>query len=536
MSETDSLSKREKIAFLEDLRGEFSTPLEVIVGYVELLIDSLREKPSLEYFKVDLQKILAEGQYLQREVDEVFNLAILQKSQKTDITEIIRTLEHKLLTPLNSIIGYCELLFEDEFSLCGQEMENDLRTIHEAAQLFIGYIHKISTVAQTEFEGGNLVSHFEQLSLIVRNVVTSIPPLNPSDVFSREKKDGTILIIDNNKMELDLLVRIVQSYGYLAVPCENSEKVFDLLENHNIDMILLQIILGKVSGYEILKQLKKSKDFTRLPIMVISPLKEYDAAVRCYELGTDDYLTKPFSSVILKAKINNYIEKKKLLDKEKIYLASLKEEKEKSEALLLNILPVAIADRLKKGEKHIVDRVDRATILFTDIVNFTALAEKLTSQELIDMLNRVFSMIDRLIDKYGVEKIKTIGDSYMAVAGVPIPSDHHAEQMADVALGILSSLSDLNRQFNYELQMRIGLHSGPLIAGVIGSKKFIYDLWGKSVNFASRMESNSVPGKIQVSQTTYDLLKDIFIFEEGRKVTLKGIGEVSAYFLISRKS
>ncbi len=319
-------------------------------------------------------------------------------------------------------------------------------------------------------------------------------------------------------------------------PCEKQEEVLNALDQHKIDLILLQIVMKSVSGYEILKNLKKNAAYSRIPIIVISPLKEYDAAVRCYELGADDYLTKPFSSVIFKAKINNYMEKKKLLDREQIYLANLKQEKEKSEKLLLNILPAANVERLKTGEQFIADRVETSVILFADLVNFTGLAEKIRARELIDMLNKVFSMIDLLVEEYHIEKIKTIGDSYMAAAGVPVALENPAEAMAEVALKILDSLDQLNKAHGYSLQMRIGIHSGPIIAGIIGTKKLAYDLWGKTVNFASRMESHGVPGKIQVSENTYELLKDKYTFEEPRIIHVKGLGNIPTYILVGRRS
>lgn len=531
---TEILSAREKKAFLEDLRGEFSVPLDVIVVYTEILLDQISLKKDLQTYILDLKKIMTEGKILQKYVEDAFNSAVNEKPQKNDIYLLIRNLQHTLVTPLNSIIGYCELLIEDGFCESDEQIEKDLKTIHEAAKLFIGYINKISTVAQTEYEGGNLVSHFEKSSLIVRKVVTSIPSLEETHLFPQAKKEGTILIVDDSSMELDLICRLVESYGYSAIRCEKGEYIFDILQLYQIDLVILQIVMKTVSGFDILMELKRSDAYRRLPVIILSPLREFDSAVRCYEFGADDYMTRPFSSIIFKAKINNLIEKKKLLDREQIYLMQLREEKDKSQALLLNILPQAIANRLIKGEKYIADRYEIATILFTDIVGFTKLAESLKAQELISILNKLFSKIDLLVQRYKVEKIKTIGDSYMAVAGVPEPMENHAEAMAEVGLGILEIIEDLNREENLSLQVRIGLHSGPIIAGIIGFKKFVYDLWGRTVNFASRMESQGQPGKIQVSQATYDLLKDKYSFEPPRTVQAKGIGEVLTYFLIKR--
>ncbi len=222
---TEDFSEREKNAFLEDLRGEFSLPLDVIVTYAELLLENLRLKPELrDIFSPDLRKILHEGKTLQKEVDDAFNLAILKQKQLTDVSEFIRTLEYTLTTPLNSIIGYCELLFEEEFSLCGGQMGNDLKKILESAQLFIGFIKKISSIAKTKFQGGNLASQYEQISSMIRNVVTSIPSLVEIEVLPSVKKEGIVLIIDDNNMEMDLFVRLVESCGYNAIPVKSRRR------------------------------------------------------------------------------------------------------------------------------------------------------------------------------------------------------------------------------------------------------------------------------------------------------------------------
>lgn len=212
----------------------------------------------------------------------------------------------------------------------------------------------------------------------------------------------------------------------------------------------------------------------------------------------------------------------------------IQEEKDKSEKLLLNILPESIAERLKESESIIADAIPSASILFSDIVGFTALADKITPDELIEILNQIFTEFDHLAEKYKLEKIKTIGDAYMVASGVPSKHENHAVAIAGMALDMLNVMSDINKTQNHDLQIRIGIHSGPVVAGVIGKKKFSYDLWGESVNTASRMESHGVPGSIQVSQTTYELLRNDYSFEDRGEIQVKGKGLMSVYFLVDR--
>jgi adenylate cyclase len=212
-------------------------------------------------------------------------------------------------------------------------------------------------------------------------------------------------------------------------------------------------------------------------------------------------------------------------------LKNLKVEQAKSEKLLLNILPAAIADRLKVNPQSIADGFAESTVLFADLVGFTELSGRVSPQELVARLNAIFSRFDALMEQHGLEKIKTIGDAYMVVGGLPAPRRDHARAVALAALDMQQAIAAINQETGENLSMRIGINSGPVVAGVIGIKKFTYDLWGDTVNVASRMESHGAPGQIQVSATTYALLKDEFEFEARGPITIKGKGEMLTYWL-----
>ena len=206
-------------------------------------------------------------------------------------------------------------------------------------------------------------------------------------------------------------------------------------------------------------------------------------------------------------------------------------EKEKSERLLLNILPAPVAEKLRENPDAIAERFENCTILFSDIVGFTELSKELSAVEVVGMLNEIFSAFDDLAEKYELEKIKTIGDAYMVVGGLPEPHDEHAERVARFALEMMEIVRGFREKGHYPLELRIGIATGDAVAGVIGKKKFVYDLWGSSVNTASRMESHGLPGQIQVTESTYELLKGKFTLEERGIVDVKGLGEVRSYLL-----
>ncbi len=211
-------------------------------------------------------------------------------------------------------------------------------------------------------------------------------------------------------------------------------------------------------------------------------------------------------------------------------------EKQRSERLLFSILPQKIAKRLTQNRSTIAQEYPMASILFADIVNFTPLSEKLTPTELISLLNELFSEFDRLVERHGIEKIKTIGDCYMAAAGVPVPREDHAEAIAALALDLVRYMNHFAKRYHYPINLRIGIHSGGVVAGVIGQQKLMYDLWGDTVNTASRMESHGEVGKIQISRATYDLVSHAFICESKGEIEVKGKGRLETWHLLAKRS
>jgi guanylate cyclase len=213
-------------------------------------------------------------------------------------------------------------------------------------------------------------------------------------------------------------------------------------------------------------------------------------------------------------------------------LAELRQEQAKSESLLLNILPRSIADKLKAETQPIADQFGSTSILFADVVDFTPWSERLPPEEVVGYLDRLFSGFDELAEQHGLEKIKTIGDCYMVAAGVPSPRPDHAHALALMALDMLAAM---RVDTDHGLELRVGINSGPVVAGVIGRKRFLYDLWGDAVNMASRMESHGTPGRIQITRDTYELVADEFECEPRGTVDVKGKGEVEAWYLVGQR-
>lgn len=216
-------------------------------------------------------------------------------------------------------------------------------------------------------------------------------------------------------------------------------------------------------------------------------------------------------------------------------MASLEIEQARSDKLLLNILPAVIAERLKENDMRIADSYESVTVMFADLVNFTQISEKMPPTQLIDFLSQVFLRFDQLAEKYQVEKIKTIGDAYMAISGAPVLCQDHAHRIAGMALEMHTALKEVAIKTGLDLQMRIGINTGPVVAGVIGSAKFSYDLWGDTVNLASRMEHICASNSIQVTQETQSALRHAYVFSEKASVEIKGKGIVDTYVLLGHQ-
>ena len=355
-------------------------------------------------------------------------------------------------------------------------------------------------------------------------------------------KLAAILVVEDSADLRAVVVLKLQLFGYENVTtAADGAEGLALIREREFDLVILDIEMPRMNGFEVLTAVKDDPALRHLPVIVSSGLDDLDAGVRCIELGAEDFLLKPLRTVIFRARVAATLERKRLRDVERLRLAQVQHERklleleqEKSERLLLNVLPESIATRLKHGEHTIAEHYQDVTVLFADVVNFASFASRTDPASLVSLLNDLFSRFDQLAGRYGLEKIKTIGDSYLVVGGLPERRADHAEAVAGMALEMFESLNVVNQRHGSQLHLRVGLNSGPVVAGVIGRQKFAFDLWGSTVNLASRMQSAGVPDRVQVSATTYELLQGKFDMTSRGAIACKGLGDVSAYLLHAR--
>ncbi|MEN9213690.1 MAG: adenylate/guanylate cyclase domain-containing protein [Gloeomargarita sp. DG02_4_bins_56] len=366
----------------------------------------------------------------------------------------------------------------------------------------------------------------------------------------------TILIVDDSPAQRLSLVAILKAAGFQQIQgCDDAMAAFDLLNRQSVDLILMDVSMPHINGIEACRRIKNQPELHDIPIIMVTASVEVSDLEAAFEAGATDYIVKPPHQIELLARVRASLRLKYEMDQRKAKEAELRQltidlshalksldekhkqlrlEQEKSERLLLNILPKPVAERLKHGQQVIADHFPAVTVLFADIVDFTSLAARMPAQDVVALLNAVFSRFDWLAEQHGLEKIKTIGDAYMVGGGIPTPRPDHAQAVAAFALDILRVLQG-NEHTSHLLRVRIGMHTGPVVAGVIGTKKFIYDLWGDTVNTASRMQMIGNPNTIQVSEATYQHLKDTFKLEERGLIPVKGKGNMRVYYLLGRR-
>ncbi len=534
----DAETQRARRARLANLRQELLAPVGAILGFGEMLHqDATRNGP--EEAVADLDRILTAARDLHAMVDRLLDQELAETLfEDADEAAAQKKLRHDLRTPINAIKGYGEMLLEDLEDLGAERMRADFNILLDQAGQLLSQIDTIVDFSRSgsgtrETDQAAQPSGPAESATMFAGLVESIRPIDEAEAGKVET--GNILVVDDIEANRALLSRRLTRDGHRVTTAEGGRQALGLLEADDFDLVLLDLMMPEMNGFEVLARIKADPRLHRIPVIMISALDEIDSVVRCIEAGAEDYLPKPFNPVLLKARINAGLEKKRWHERERLYLSRLEDEKEKFERLLLNILPPQIVGRLNDGETIIADRVDDVSVLFSDLVGFTQISAELAPTELVSYLNALFSDFDAIARELGVEKIKMIGDAYMVVAGVPEPRADHAPAIAEMALRMIETVETAKHEHGAPFTARIGIHSGPVVAGIIGTHRFVYDVWGDTVNLASRLESQGEPNRIQVSEATAALLGDGFELEARGAIALKGKGKQTTYFLNAAK-
>ena len=337
-------------------------------------------------------------------------------------------------------------------------------------------------------------------------------------------EDGpALLVVDDNEDNRYTLTRRLKRQGYENLTtAENGQEALDLLARQPFDLVLLDIMMPVMNGYEVLEHIKSDMALRDVPVIMISAVDEMESIVRCIKAGAEDHLPKPFNASLLKARIGASLEKKRLRDRESVYLKQIEVEKKRADDLLHATLPAAAVHELKATNAVQPRRFEDVAVLFCDVVGFTGYCDKHAPEEVVAHLQALITEFEDIAAKRGLEKIKTIGDAFMVTGGLL----QHIEQPAVASVEAGFDMIEAAGRQESRWEVRVGLHMGPVVAGVIGRKQYVFDIWGDTVNTAARIVDQAEPGAVLVSATVWRNLGDAFRGTSRGLVELKGKGDL----------
>jgi len=500
------------------LKHELRTPLNHIIGYCEMAMEEAQDQGQNSFIP-DLERIHTAGRRLLAVIDDLFD-----RSKRAGDKSHESLLQHELRTPLNQIIGYAEILQEEASDRAQEIFIPDFKKIHTAARQLLELL-----VQKVIPEDGSISPSADLLAANPTTFMLAEAGSDPSrlaeGIVASRSEPGALLVVDDNESNRDMLARRLERLGHKVARAQNGREAITKIKAEPFDLVLLDIVMPEMSGYEVLEVLKADPALRSLPVIVLSASDDSSSVARCIQMGAEDHLRKPFDPVLLQARINTCLEKKRFRDREVSYLHEIQREKERSDELLHIILPHEVSAELKATNKVKPRRFENVGVLFCDIVGFTAFSEQHSPEELLTHLQALVEEFEHIATRYGLEKIKTIGDSFMAVAGLLAPSASPGLPCVQCGLEMIAAAHRLRPHW----EVRVGVHVGPVIAGVVGRKKYQFDVWGDTVNTAARMEQAAPRGSVCVNAETWRLVAAQF---EGRSqglIQVKGKGAMELF-------
>jgi len=498
------------------LKHDLRTPLNHIIGYCEMLLEEAQDLPKKQ-FVADLERIHSAGKRLLTVTNYLFD-PVKAAAYKANPNFV----HHEIRTPLNQIVGYTEMLQEEARERGAEAFVADFEKILTAARELLRLV--VENFAAPEMQLGQTENPPDaQATVFIRR--DSAKPLPAVAPKSKGVPSGSILVVDDDEGNRDMLGRRLTRLGHTVSYAENGGRALAALQAGSFDLMLLDIQMPELNGYEVLERLKADPALCDIPVIVLSASDETERVVRCIEMGAEDYLPKPFDPVLLQARIGASLEKKRLRNREVSHLRQIEEEKKRSDELLHIILPHDVAEELKTTNMVKPRRFENVGVLFCDIVAFTAYSDRHAPEEIHAHLQSLVEAFEKIAHGHGLEKIKTIGDSFLATAGMLTLAENPALNCARCGLEMIAASQSLPPHW----QIRVGLHAGPLIAGVVGRRKYQYDIWGDTVNTAARMMQAAAPGAIFVTVETWQALSAHCDGSRQGLAQVKGKGEMALY-------
>jgi len=496
------------------MRHELLTPINHILGYSEMLME---EEPLSPTSAGEFQRIHAGGRELQVLIARYF------ANERLAEQRALHQVYPELRAPVSQILGSVDLLAAQAGRAGRPDAVKDLAKIREAAAhwlvLMEAYLLE-QTPAPAAAPAATAAATGFTLNL---GFSFSLPDVKTgAGEFS---DSGAILVVDDDESSREMLIRRLERPGYAVSGATNGLQALALARKQRFDLVMLDMIMPGLDGFQVLAKLKADPALRDMPVIMLSALDDENGIAACIELGAEDYLAKPFNPVFLRARISACLEKKRLRDREVSHLRRIEEEQRRSEELLHIILPRDVAAELKATRAVQPRRFEGVAVVFCDIVGFTAWCERHSPEEVLSFLEGMVESFERITGEHSLEKIKTIGDAFMAVGGMLVPLANPPLEAVRCGLAMVAAA----RQHPANWEVRVGIHHGPVIAGVVGRTKYQYDVWGDTVNTAMRMAQAASPGSVCVNGDTWQLLRQACRGRPQGRLPIKGKGELEVF-------
>jgi class 3 adenylate cyclase len=513
-----------RMAFLASARDALLAPANAVLeacrslcydleGFVEETHHAQRR------FLADLRKIAAAADGLIGLIQETLGPgAPGREGAGLDVRQLQARVRHDMRAALNLVINYSELWIEEAAESGLEGFVPELCRIREQGRRCCALLDRI--LDSLEAGDTDLGRQDPGVRASLDEVVAYI---RPDDADEAPRTDpGCILIVDDNADNRDVLARHLGRQGYRVLLADNGRQALELAAAHPVDLVLLDIIMPGMSGFQVLERLKADEQLRHVPVIMLTALGLVDGIARCIEMGAEDYLPKPFDRVLLRARIGACLEKKRLRDREVLYLRQIEQERRRSDELLHVILPHEVVQELRATNRVQPRRHDDVAVLFADIVGFTPYCDRHPPEDVVAYLQRLVEAWEDCALAHGVEKIKTIGDAFMAAAGLLKKCDNPVLSCVRCGLELIAAARRLPTGWD----VRVGIHAGRVVAGVLGRRQYLYDLWGDTVNTAARMESHGVAGAVTLSADAWRRVAHCCRGETLGTVHVKGKGDL----------
>jgi len=502
-----------RITSSEDLLA----PVDAIAQMIDALIDAAGDR--VAPFRADLDKVTSATQKFRALAQGLFDQASTNDlTVAFSINNLPREQRHDMRTPMNHMIGYSELILEEVRG--AEEKDEEIELAMSKVLDWSRRLNKIFDRLSKDEDQRSVVAGSSDTTQMIRNFVKAMKPAEVDPEVLRDRSKGRVLIADDNEINRDLLAHQIDKLGHTTVQVSDGDEVLARMNEEAFDLLLLDVIMPGRNGIEVLTELRQDARFRHVPVIMLSALDELGSAVRCIEIGAEDYIGKPFEWGLLKARIGAALEKKRLRDRENEYVKQIDRERRFSDRLLRVILPEEVIDELKETQGVRPRRHENVAVLFADIVSFTSYCEGHEPEQVVGQLQDLVVAYENLAVEHGMFKVKTIGDAFMATANLLRKVENPVRACIELGLDMVKATERIVPTW----QIRTGVHVGPVVAGVLGKQQFMFDLWGDTVNTADRMCAQADPSRIALSGTAWKKVVDVARPFEQRSVEVKGKG------------